>query len=204
MATTSPATTKAAFISQVMRELNARRLNKMSGSARLSEVLRRIQIVREYDVVSHHQAMVAYAVEWSVQSLRLNQEPEQALRAMDTRQIVSLIYDLSKACSTQIEVTYRLNDMYKPAPVVAQEVEQEQSESLTLAQERVMASLRKGDSLYIVEKGGVIVQSRLFNEQTGESDVSKIVAKALLAKHQVCCSCWYESNDGLHVEYVAA
>lgn len=64
MATTS--TTKAAFVSQVMREMNTRRFNKMSGSARLSEVMRRIQIVREYGVTTHHQAMVAYAVVWSV------------------------------------------------------------------------------------------------------------------------------------------
>jgi len=112
MATTSPATTKAAFVSQVMRELNARRLNKMSGSERLAYVLARIQVVREYDVVSHHQAMIAYAVVWSVQSSRLNHGPEQSMRAMDTRSLVGLVYDLSKICSTMIDVTYRLNAMY--------------------------------------------------------------------------------------------
>lgn len=113
--TTSTATTKAAFVSQVMRELNARRLNKMSGSVRLASVLARIQRVREYDVVTAHQAMIAYAIEWSVNSLRLNMEPEQALLSMDTRQLVGLVYDLSKACKTQIDVTYRLNAMYTQA-----------------------------------------------------------------------------------------
>lgn len=117
--TTSPATTKAAFVSQVMRELNTRKLNKLSGSARLSEVLRRIQVIREYGVVTPHQAMVANAVAWSVQSLRLSQEAEQALLAMDTRQIVSLVYDLSKTCSTQIDVTRCLNEVYKQQCIAA-------------------------------------------------------------------------------------
>lgn len=202
MATTS--TTKAAFVKAVMPEMgNVRRLNKMSGNTRLEYVLNRIQRVREYDVVTHHQAMVAYAVVWSVQSLRLNHEPEQALRAMNTRQLVGLVYDLSKSCDTQIEVTYRLNEMYRPAPVVAQD-EQEQSERLTPAQERVMEQMSAGSTLNVVEQAGKVVEAHLWNEQTGHSSVSMIVAKALVAKKRVCRYCWYESSDGLHVEYVAA
>lgn len=200
----SPATTKAAFVSQVMRELKARRLNKMSGPDRLSAVLRRIQAVRAYEVVSHHQAMTAYAVEWSVNTSRLNLEPELAMNAMNTRQIVGLIYDLSKTCPTIGDVPYRLNAMYRPVPVVAQEVEQEQPESLTPAQERVMDRLSAGETLCTVEKAGKVVEAHLYSEATGVTRVSKIVAIALLAKKRVCRYCWYETTDGQHVEYVAA
>jgi len=116
MATTSTATTKATFVKTVLVEMGSvRRLNKMSEKERLAYVLSRIQRVVEYEVVTRHQATVAYAVEWSLQSLRLNQEPEQALLKMDTRKLVGLIYDLSKACDTQISVTYRLNAMFKAA-----------------------------------------------------------------------------------------
>lgn len=202
-------TTKAAFIKSVLAEMNARRLNKMSGYDRLAHVLVRIQRVVEYEVVTRHQAMVAYAVEWSVSSLRLNQAPEQALLAMDTRQLISLVYDLAKTCPTQISVTYRLNEMYKPAPVDTQEAAQEQPETtgtknLTPAQTRVMDRLNAGDTLCTVEKAGKVVEARLYNEQTGESSVSKVVASALLAKKQVKRYCWYTCADGEHIEYVAA
>jgi hypothetical protein len=203
MALSSP--TKAAFVKSLLIEMGSvRRLNKMSGSARLAYVLARIQRVVEYEVVTHHQAMIAYAVAWSIQSSRLNQEPEQAMRAMDTRALVGLVYDLGKSCSTMIEVTERLNTQFTPKPVVAQVVEQEQSESLTPAQERVMNSLKSGDTLCTVEQSGKVVESRLYNQQIGETPVSKQVASALLVKGLVHRSCWYESTDGQHVEYVAA
>lgn len=114
MAATSPATTKAAFVKSVLVEMGSvRRLNKMSGSARIDYVLARIQRVVEYEVVSHHQSMIAYAIAWSIQSSRLNHEPEQAMRAMDTRALVGLVYDLSKTCPTIGDVPHCLNDMYK-------------------------------------------------------------------------------------------
>lgn len=206
MATTSTATTKAAFVKSLLVEMGSvRRLNKMSGSARIDYVLARIQHVVEYEVVTHHQSMVAYAIAWAIQSSRLNQEPEQAMRAMDTRALVGLVYDLSKSCSTMIEVVERLNEQFTPKPaVVAQVVEQDQGENLTPAQQRVMASLNDGYTLCTIERDGQVVESRLYCEATGESDVSKVVAKALLQKKQVRRSCWYDSSDGLHVEYVAA
>lgn len=102
-------TTKAAFVRETLSYINVRGLNRLNGRQRLSEVLSRVQ---RLEVVSAHQKMVAYAIVWSLESLRLNMEPEQALLSMNTRQLVGLVYDLSKACKTQIEVTYRLNAMY--------------------------------------------------------------------------------------------
>lgn len=108
---------KTVFVSRMMAFLrpSTRRYNKQSGSARLSNVLADIQRYARYneeDGIAYTYGNTAYAVEWSVQSLRLNQEAEQALRAMDVRQLVNLVYDLHKACGVQIEVTYRLNEQF--------------------------------------------------------------------------------------------
>lgn len=107
---TLTSTTKAMFVKDVLSYINVRALNRMADAKRLTEVLSRVQ--RLSDAVTPHQAMVAYAVEWSVQSLRLSQEAEQALLAMNVRQLVGLVYDLQKICTLQIEVTYKLNAMY--------------------------------------------------------------------------------------------
>lgn len=117
MATTSPS--KATFIKSVMAEMNTRRFNKMSAASRLANVMQCIQTIVRYEVVTAHVGMIAYAVAWSVQSARLNMEPEKALMAMDTRQLVGLVYDLSKACQVQIDVTNHLNEMYAPKLVEA-------------------------------------------------------------------------------------
>lgn len=113
--------TRAEFTRRVLAFLRpvSRRYNALEdGRKRLANVLADVQRYARYneeDGISPVFGQTAYAIEWSVQSLRLNQAPEQALRAMKVREIVALIYDLRKACPTQIEVTYRLNEQFAQA-----------------------------------------------------------------------------------------
>lgn len=75
---------------------------------------------------------------------------------------------------------------------------------LTPAQARVLGRMRAGEVLCTIERAGTVVQARLYHQETGESDVSKVVVDSLLRKQQLCRICWYEARGALHVEYVAA
>lgn len=116
-ATTTATLSKSEFVARTTVFLRpvTRRYNAMSGSARLEAVMRDICRYARYnepDGIPATYNMVAYAVEWSMTTLRLNHGPEAALRAMKVRDLVGIVYDLHQACATQIEVTYALNKRF--------------------------------------------------------------------------------------------
>ena len=95
------------FLSPVVR-----RYNKMSGRDRLCRVLEDVQRYarwNEEDGIGSTYGLTAYAVAWSVETLRLNQEVETTLHALNVRGIVVLLATLHEKCATQIEVTHYLN-----------------------------------------------------------------------------------------------
>jgi hypothetical protein len=108
---------KVDFIGRVTRYLQpvTRRYNKMAGRERVKSVLLDIERYARYneeDGISVMYSFTAYAVRWSLDTLRLNLEPEHALEAMNVRELVTFIHELHVNCPTQGDVTKYLNNKF--------------------------------------------------------------------------------------------
>ncbi len=93
----------------------SRKYNKMAGKDRVKNVLLDIERYARYndeDGISVTYGWTAYAVRWSIDTLRLNLEPEQSLESMNVRSLVELIHELHVKCPTQIDVTHYLNNKF--------------------------------------------------------------------------------------------
>jgi hypothetical protein len=115
--TTNNSLTKEAFISITTNYLHhvTRRYNKMDGRERLKNVMLDVERYARYndeDGIGASYGWTAYAVRWSIDTLRLNQAPELALNAMNVRTLLTLVFELHQNCPTQIDVTRYLNSKF--------------------------------------------------------------------------------------------
>ncbi len=89
----------------------SRKYNKLSGYERLKNVtldIERYARWNEEDGIGIPYSWTSYALRWAYSSLRLPQDTEMALDAMNVRKLVELVHTCNEQCPTQGDVLHYL------------------------------------------------------------------------------------------------